>query len=260
MTDPDWEPIMKLSSGIITNKGGRTCHASIVARELGIPAIVGTLNGTDILKDGQEITLSCGNGEVGTVYEGKIDISVNEINIQELPKIKTKLLLNLASPEKAFHYHNYPVKGVGLVRQEFIFNNFIKVHPMALLKHKELNDENLTNSIHKLIKGFNNEKDFFIKKLSYGLSKIAATFYNNPVIVRFSDFKSNEYYNLLGGKYFEPTEENPMIGWRGASRYYSKNYKEAFGLECQAIKYTREIIGLDNIVVMIPFLELLVNV
>ena len=253
MTDPDWEPIMKLSSGIITNKGGRTCHASIVARELGIPAIVGTLNGTDLLNDEQEITLSCGEGEVGRVYEGYIDISLNKIDILGLPKIKTKLMFNLASPEKAFYYHNYPVYGVGLVRQEFIFNNFIKVHPMALLKHRELNDKELTEKINKLITGYPNERDFFIKKLSYGLAKIAATFYKNPVIVRFSDFKSNEYYNLLGGKYFEPNEENPMIGWRGASRYYSKNYKEAFGLECEAIKYVREVIGLDNIIVMIPF-------
>ena len=162
-------------------------------------------------------------------------------------------MLNLASPDKAFHYHNYPVHGVGLVRQEFIFNNFIKVHPMALLKHNELNDENLSKEIKKLINGYEDEKDYFIKRLSFGLAKIAATFYKNPIIVRFSDFKSNEYYNLLGGKYFEPNEENPMIGWRGASRYYSKNYKEAFGLECQAIKYVRDIIGLDNIIVMIPF-------
>jgi len=253
MTDPDWEPIMKLSSGIVTNKGGRTCHASIVARELGIPAIVGTLNGTEKLNDGDKITLSCANGETGYVYDGYIDISYNEIDILKLPKIKTKLMFNLASPEKAFHYHNYPVNGIGLVRQEFIFNNYIKVHPMALLKHKQLNDTKLTNEINKLIVGFKNEKDYFIKKLSYGLSKLAATFYKHPVIVRFSDFKSNEYYNLLGGKYFEPNEENPMIGWRGASRYYSKNYKEAFGLECEAIKYVREIIGLTNVIVMIPF-------
>ena len=253
MTDPDWEPIMKLSSGIITNKGGRTCHASIVARELGIPAIVGTLNGTELLKNGQEITLSCGEGEIGKVYEGLIDISEKEIDISKLPKIKTKLMLNLASPDKAFHYHNYPVSGVGLVRQEFIFNNFIKVHPMALLKHHELNDKDLTNQIQKMIVGFENEKDYFIKRLAYGLSKIAATFYRNPVIVRFSDFKSNEYYNLLGGKHFEPNEENPMIGWRGASRYYSENYMEAFGLECEAIQYARDVIGMDNIIVMIPF-------
>jgi len=253
MTDPDWEPIMKISSGIITNRGGRTCHASIVARELGIPAIVGTLNGTDILDNNQEITLSCADGETGKIYEGIIPYEKTEIDINKLPKIKTKLLLNLASPDKTFLYHSYPVQGVGLVREEFIFTNYIKVHPMALLKHKELNDTNLTKQINELCKGFDNEIDYFIKKLSYGLAKIAATFYPKEVIVRFSDFKSNEYYNLLGGKYFEPSEQNPMIGWRGASRYYSDNFKEAFGLECKAIKYLREVIGLDNVVVMIPF-------
>ena len=253
MTDPDWEPIMKLSSGIITNKGGRTCHASIVARELGIPAIVGTLNGTELLEDEQEITLSCGEGDIGKIYDGKMEIKENIIDLEKLPKIKTKLMFNLASPNESFKYHNYPVHGVGLVRQEFIFNNFIKVHPMALLNHKKLNDENLTKRINNLCEGYENESDFFIKKLSYGISRIASTFYPNPVIVRFSDFKSNEYFNLLGGKYYEPKEENPMIGWRGASRYYSKNFKEAFGLECKTIKYVRDIIGLDNVIVMIPF-------
>ena len=253
MTDPDWEPIMNISSGIITNRGGRTCHASIVARELGIPAVVGTLNCTELLEDEQEITLSCAEGDIGRIYEGYLDYNETEIDITKLPKINTKLLLNIASPEKAFFYHSYPVHGVGLVREEFIFNNYIKVHPMALLKHKELNDPELTNQIVELYKGYDNEIDYFIKKLAYGLGRIAATFYPNEIIVRFSDFKSNEYCNLLGGKYFEPHEENPMIGWRGASRYYSKNFKEAFGLECKAIKYLREIIGLDNVVVMIPF-------
>ena len=253
MTDPDWEPIMKISSGIITNRGGRTCHASIVARELGIPAVVGTLNGTEVLEDGTDITLSCAEGEVGKIYEGTVDYEQREIDISKLPKINTKLLLNVASPEKTFCYHSYPVHGVGLVREEFIFNNYIKVHPMALLKHRELNDKELTKEIEKLYRGFDNEVDYFVKKLAYGLAKIAATFYPNEVIVRFSDFKSNEYFNLLGGKYFEPKEENPMIGWRGASRYYSKNYKEAFGLECKAIKYLREVIGMDNVTVMIPF-------
>lgn len=253
MTDPDWEPIMKISSGIITNRGGRTCHASIVARELGIPAVVGTLNGTEVLEDDQDITLSCSEGEIGRIYEGTIKYKEKEIDISKLPKINTKLLLNVASPEKTFSYHSYPVNGVGLVREEFIFNNYIKVHPMALLKHKNLGDPELTKEIEKLYRGFDNEVDYFVKKLAYGLAKIAATFYPNEVIVRFSDFKSNEYCNLLGGKYFEPNEENPMIGWRGASRYYSENFKEAFGLECKAIKYVREIIGLENVTVMIPF-------
>ena len=227
--------------------------ASIVARELGIPAVVGTLNCTEVLEDGQEVTLSCAEGDIGRIYEGYLDYDEKEIDITKLPEIKTKLLLNIASPEKTFFYHSYPVHGVGLVREEFIFNNYIKVHPMALLKHKELNDPELTQQIVELYKGYDNEIDYFIKKLAYGLGRIASTFYPNEIIVRFSDFKSNEYCNLLGGKYFEPHEENPMIGWRGASRYYSKNYKEAFGLECKAIKYLREIIGLDNVVVMIPF-------
>jgi pyruvate, water dikinase len=253
MTDPNWEPIMKISSGIITNKGGRTCHASIVARELGIPAVVGTLNATELLEDDQQITLSCGEGEIGKVYQGKLNIQIKETNFNTLPKINTSLMLNVASPEKTFKYHNYPVKGVGLVRQEFIFNNYIKIHPLALLNHKQLNDKHLTKTVEQSCIGYDSVEDFFIKKVAFGISKIAATFYDHPVIVRFSDFKSNEYYNLLGGKYYEPKEENPMIGWRGASRYYSKIYKEAFGLECKAIKYVRDIIGLDNVIVMIPF-------
>lgn len=252
MTDPDWEPIMKISSGIITNKGGRTCHASIVARELGIPAIVGTINCTDVLKNDQEVTL-VNEGDSGKVYEGLLNIRINEFDIDSLPKINTKLMFNIGNPENAFNYHNYPVHGVGLVRQEFIFNNYIKVHPMALLHHKELNDEKLSKEINKLISGFDDEYDYFLKKLSYGLARIACAFKNKDVIVRFSDFKSNEYRNLLGGKYFEPNEENPMIGWRGASRYYSKNYQEAFGMECKAIKFIRDEMGLTNIIVMIPF-------
>lgn len=253
MTDPDWEPIMKLASGIITNKGGRTCHASIVARELGIPAIVGTINGTEVLQNKDEVTVSCCEGDIGKVYKGLIKYNENIIELDKLPKIKTKLMLNVACPEKTFNYHNYPVHGVGLVREEFIFNNYIKIHPMALLNHKKLKDKELTTKINKIIDGYKDETDFFIKKLSYGISRIASTFYPNPVIVRFSDFKSNEYYNLLGGKYYEPKEENPMIGWRGASRYYSKNFMDAFELECKTIKFTRDIIGLDNVIVMIPF-------
>jgi pyruvate,water dikinase len=252
MTDPDWEPIMKISGGIITNRGGRTCHASIVARELGVPAIVGTINCTEVLKNGMDVTL-VNDGDIGKVYSGMLTIKTNEINIKTLPKIGTKLMFNIASPEIAFNYHNYPVHGVGLVRQEFMFNNYIKVHPMALLQHKKLNDPELTKEIQKLIEGYDDEEDYFLKKLSYGLARIGAAFKDHDVIVRFSDFKSNEYRNLLGGKYFEPNEENPMIGWRGASRYYSPQYKKAFGMECRAIKYIRDEMGLTNIVVMIPF-------
>lgn len=253
MTDPNWEPIMKIASAIITNKGGRTCHASIVARELGIPAVVGTLNATEQLENGTDVTVSCCEGDIGKVYSGLIKIKSKQFNIDELPEINTKLMLNVASPEKAFNYHKYPIHGIGLVREEFIFNNYIKIHPLALLNHKKIGDKQLTESIEKLIKGFKDEKDYFIKKLSYGISRIASSVYPRDVIVRFSDFKSNEYKNLLGGKYYEPDEENPMIGWRGASRYYSDIYKNAFGLECKSIINVRENKGLDNVIVMIPF-------
>ena len=253
MTDPDWEPIMKKASAIITNKGGRTCHAAIVARELGVPAIVGTFNGTEELSDGQLVTVSCGEGDEGIVYKGAIEFVKEEYNLDDLPTVKTPLMLNVASPSMAFNFSHLPNSGVGLAREEFIINNYIQIHPLALLRHKKMNDEALTAIIEKRIRGFEDEEDFFIKKLSYGIAKIAAAFYPNKVIVRFSDFKSNEYYNLLGGNHFEPKEENPMIGWRGASRYYSKEYKEAFGLECKAIKKVREEMGLMNVVVMIPF-------
>ena len=253
MTDPDWEPIMKKASAIITNKGGRTCHAAIVARELGVPAIVGCGNATKILQEGDEVTASCAEGETGNVYEGIINYIRTEYDLDNLPAIRTSIMLNVASPSMCFKFSHLPNKGVGLAREEFIINNYIQIHPLALLHHKELNDSVLTEEIEKRIFGYDNEEDFFIKKLSYGISKIGAAFYPNPVIVRFSDFKSNEYYNLLGGNHFEPHEENPMIGWRGASRYYSDKYKPAFGLECKAIKLVREKMGLNNVVVMIPF-------
>lgn len=253
MTDPDWEPIMKKASAIITNKGGRTCHAAIVARELGVPAIVGCGNATELLNNGQIVTVSCGEGSEGFVYEGAIPFKTIETDLDELPAIKTPIMLNVASPDMAFRFSHLPNSGVGLAREEFIINNYIQVHPLALLKHKELKDEELSKTIATMINGYDSEEDFFIKSLSYGVAKIAAGFYPNKVIVRFSDFKSNEYYNLLGGKYFEPTEENPMIGWRGASRYYSDDYKDAFGMECKAIKRVREEMGLTNVVVMIPF-------
>jgi pyruvate,water dikinase len=244
---------MKLAAAIVTNKGGRTCHAAIIAREMGIPAIVGCGNATEILHTGQEITANCAEGDEGIIYDGIIPFKEDHINLNELPVIKTPLLLNVASPSLAFRFANLPTKGVGLAREEFIINNYIKVHPLALLNHKSLQDSGLTAQINTLIKGYENEEDFFINKLAYGIAKIAAAFYHGKVIVRFSDFKSNEYFNLLGGKYFEPVEENPMIGWRGASRYYSEKYKPAFALECKAIKKVREEMGLSNVVVMIPF-------
>jgi len=253
MTDPDWEPIMKKASGIITNKGGRTCHAAIVARELGIPAIVGTGNGTKMVQDHQTVSVSCAEGAVGKIYDGAIQFNVVETKISELPSTKTKLMLNVASPEMAFNFSHLPQSGVGLAREEFIINNYIKAHPLALLQHKEIGDLDLTTKINQLTSAYENEKEFFVEKLAQGIAKIAASFYPEPVIVRFSDFKTNEYANLLGGNYFEPNEENPMIGWRGASRYYSPEYKEAFGLECQAIKKAREEMGLENVIVMIPF-------
>ncbi|MEO8403916.1 MAG: phosphoenolpyruvate synthase, partial [Chitinophagaceae bacterium] len=253
MTDPDWEPIMKKASAIITNKGGRTCHAAIVAREMGVPAIVGCGHATELLSNGQQITASCAEGDQGIIYEGILAFSKTETKLDELATINTPLMLNVGSPAMAFNYAYLPNKGVGLAREEFIINNYIQAHPMALLRHRTLNDKELSSTITKMIRGFENEEDYFISKLAFGIARIAAAFYPNKVIVRFSDFKSNEYFNLLGGKYFEPHEENPMIGWRGASRYYSPDYKEAFGLECRAIKRVREEMGLENVVVMIPF-------
>jgi pyruvate,water dikinase len=253
MTDPDWEPIMKKASAIITNKGGRTCHAAIIAREMGVPAIVGCRNATGLLADGMQVTASCGEGDEGFVYAEKLLFDIVETRLDELPPIDTKLMLNVASPSMAFRFSHIPNAGVGLAREEFIINNYIGIHPMALLKHKELGDESLSAHIKTAIRGFENEEQFFIQKLSFGVAKIASAFYPNTVIVRFSDFKTNEYRNLKGGEHFEPLEENPMIGWRGASRYYSESYREAFALECKAIYHVREKMGLGNVAVMIPF-------
>ena len=253
MTDPDWEPLMKKASAIVTNKGGRTCHAAIVARELGIPAIVGTETGTQQLNNGQEVTVSCAEGSSGKVYEGLVEYEEVSHQITGLPETQTPIMLNVAAPDMAFKFSKVPNAGVGLAREEFIINNYIHAHPLALLHHQEIGDEALTQQINEITHGYDDEADFFIKKLSYGIAHIGAAFHPNRVIVRFSDFKSNEYRNLVGGKYYEPEEENPMIGWRGASRYYSEKYKEAFGLECQAIKRVRDVYGLTNITVMIPF-------
>jgi pyruvate, water dikinase len=253
MTDPDWEPIMKKAAAIVTNRGSRTCHAAIVARELGVPAIVGCLDATNQLHDGQVVTVSCCEGDSGYVYDGVLPFEKTETNLKELPRVSTPIMLNVASPELAFKFSSTPNAGVGLAREEFIINNYIQVHPLALLRHRELNDAALTERIKELTRGYENEETFFVQKLSYGIAKIAAAFYPNKVIVRFSDFKSNEYENLLGGHYFEPKEENPMIGWRGASRYYSEQYRQAFGLECKAINRVRLQMGLTNVVVMIPF-------
>lgn len=253
MTDPDWEPLIKKASAIVTNKGGRTCHAAIVAREMGIPAIVGSEIATKTLKDAGEITVSCAEGSLGKVYQGTIKFEEVNHQISDLPQTETPVMLNVASPDMAFKFSKVPNAGVGLAREEFIINNYIRAHPLALLHHKEIGDEELTEKIQEITYGYDDEADFFVKKLSYGIAHIGAAFHPNRVIVRFSDFKSNEYRNLVGGTYFEPEEDNPMIGWRGASRYYSDKYKEAFGLECQAIKRVRDVYGLTNVTVMIPF-------
>jgi len=255
ITDPDWEPIMKKASAIITNRGGRTAHAAIVARELGIPAVVGTGNATEVLENGMEVTVSCAEGEIGYVYKGKIEYEVEEVNLEDMPKPKTKIMMNIGNPETAFRNSFIPNDGVGLAREEFIIANYIKIHPLALLRFDEIKekDRELASEIESLTFGYDDKAQYFVKKLSYGIAKIAAAFYPNPVIVRFSDFKSNEYANLLGGQYFEPKEENPMLGWRGASRYYSDIYKEAFALECQAILRVRNKMGLTNVKVMVPF-------
>jgi len=253
MTDPDWEPIMKIASAIITNRGGRTCHAAIISRELGIPCVVGTNNGSEVLKTGQEITADCSSGATGYVYEGKLKFNVKETRLDSLPKTKTKIMMNLGSPEQAFEQSFIPNDGVGLAREEFIINSYIKVHPLALLKFDELTDEKVKAQIADITYGYKHKPQYFIDKLAEGVGMIAAAFWPKKVIVRLSDFKSNEYANLIGGKQFEPIEDNPMIGWRGASRYYAPNYKEAFGLECQAILDVREKMGLTNVEVMIPF-------
>ncbi|MEM4396139.1 MAG: phosphoenolpyruvate synthase [Candidatus Woesearchaeota archaeon] len=252
MTDPDWEPIMKIASAIVTNRGGRTCHAAIVSRELGIPCVVGTLNATETIKDGQEITVSCAEGDEGFVYEGLLNYEVEKIDLKSLPKTKTKIMVNVGNPESAFDLSFIPNDGVGLAREEFIINSYIKIHPLALIHFEKL-PEDLKKEIEELTKPYTDKKQFYIDKLAEGIARIAAAFYPNDVIVRFSDFKTNEYANLIGGKFFEPLEDNPMIGWRGASRYYDPKFEEAFGLECLAIKKVREEMGLKNVKVMIPF-------
>ncbi|WP_449416811.1 phosphoenolpyruvate synthase [Phormidium nigroviride] len=252
-TDPDWEPIMKKASAIVTNAGGRTCHAAIIAREMGIPAIVGCGDATKVLQTGQEVTISCSEGEEGKVYEGLVPFEVQETALDNLPKTRTKILMNVGNPEEAFGLSAIPCDGVGLARLEFIIANHIKAHPMALIKFDELEDEAVKNEIAELTALYEHKPDFFTDKLAHGIGMIAAAFYPNPVVVRMSDFKSNEYANLLGGRQFEPKEENPMIGWRGASRYYDPNYREAYALECKALKRVRDEMGLTNVIPMIPF-------
>ncbi len=252
-TDPDWEPIMKIASAIVTNKGGRTAHAAIVARELGIPAIVGTEKGTQAIKNGQDVTVSCAEGEVGNIYKGKLKFDISKINLKKLRKPKTKIMMNVGNPDQAFEFSFIPNDGVGLAREEFIISSYIKVHPLALLHFSKLKDKKTKGVINELAYAYKSKVDFFVEKLAQGVAMIAAAFYPKDVIVRMSDFKTNEYANLIGGKEFEPEEENPMLGWRGASRYYAGNYREAFALECKAMKKARDEMGLTNIKLMIPF-------
>lgn len=252
MTTPDWEPLMKISSGIITNKGGRTCHAAIVARELGLNAVVGTGNATEALKDTKNATIFCADGEEGKVYDGNLNFHIESMEIKEDLELPIRLMLNIGNPESSFNSSLIPNYGVGLARLEFIINNYIKIHPLALCNYPKIR-EDVRDKIYHIIGDHDNGKWYFIKRLARGIAKIASAFYPNDVIVRLSDFKSNEYKNLIGGDLYEPDEENPMIGWRGASRYYSPLYEKAFELECEAIKYVREEMKMTNVIVMIPF-------
>ena len=251
-TTPDWEPVMKTAAAIVTNRGGRTCHAAIVSRELGIPAVVGADNATEVLNDGQEVTVDCADGETGYVYEGKLDYEIVETDLSKLPKTKTEIMMNLGNPDIAFSLASLPVDGIGLARMEFIINEYIKAHPMAL-RHPEKVDDATRAKLEDLSRAFENMEDFFVKTLSEGVATIAATVYPKPCVVRMSDFKTNEYATLLGGKFFEPEEDNPMIGFRGAARYSHPAYEEGFALECKAMKRVRDEMGFDNVILMIPF-------
>ena len=254
MTDPDWEPVMKIAAGIVTDQGGRTCHAAIVSRELGIPCIVGTGNGSTTLKTGQAVTISCTGGSAGTVYAGTLKFTVNHLDIKHLPKTKTKIMMNVGNPDTAFEDSMIPNAGVGLAREEMIIANGIGVHPMALINFRQLKDAKARRKIEEITTPYKSKTEFYVTRLAEGIGRIAAAFYPRDVIVRLSDFRSNEYAELLGGRQFEPANErNPMIGWRGASRYYDPKFMPAFKLECQAIKRVRHTMGLDNVKVMIPF-------
>ncbi len=252
-TDPDWEPIMKMASAIVTNRGGRTCHAAIVSRELGVPAIVGTEHGTDKLRDGQVVTVSCAEGDTGFVYDGRVAFDVQRTNLKTLGRPRTKVMMNVGNPEEAFALSFIPNDGVGLARMEFIITTFIRIHPLALLNYATLPDDGVKRQIDALTPGYADKPQFFVEKLAQGVAMLAAAFYPKDVILRLSDFKTNEYANLIGGRAYEPAEENPMIGFRGASRYYHPRYRDGFALECRAVKKVREEMGLPNLKVMIPF-------
>jgi pyruvate,water dikinase len=252
-TTPDWEPVMKMAAAIVTNRGGRTCHAAIVSRELGIPSIVGTINATEKVGTGREITVSCAEGDIGRVYEGELPFSCEQVSLSHVGRPRTKIMMNLGNPEEAFALCRIPNDGVGLARMEFIINNYIKVHPMALVHPEQVQDMDELKEIERLTLGYPDKESYFVEQLAEGIGTIAAAFYPKPVVVRLSDFKTNEYAMLIGGKAFEPEEENPMIGFRGASRYYDDRYREGFALECRAMKKVREGMGLVNAIPMIPF-------
>jgi pyruvate,water dikinase len=260
MTDPDWEPIMKIAGAIVTNRGGRTCHAAIISRELGIPCVIGTGDGTSRIANGSQITIDCSEG-VGNIYEGMLKYHVDELKLDNLPDTKTSIMMNVGVPEKAFQQGQIPNHGVGLAREEFIINSHIGIHPLALIEYENLKqrvgeDPKIAETIKQIDEksiGYDNKTEFFVDTLARGIAKIAAGFYPNDVVVRMSDFKTNEYFNLVGGFLYEPKESNPMIGWRGASRYYDEKYKPAYGLECQAILKVRNEMGLTNVIPMIPF-------
>jgi pyruvate, water dikinase len=254
ITDPDWEPVMKIASAIVTNRGGRTCHAAIIARELGIPAVVGTANCTVAVKSEQIVTVSCAEGDTGLVYEGEQEFSVEKVDLSKLEKPKTKIMLNLGNPELAFEVSRLPADGVGLARLEFIINNAIRVHPRALLEYDKL-EPDVQEKVDAIAAGYPSRTDYFVERMAEGVGTIAAAFYPRPVIVRMSDFKSNEYAQLVGGEQFEPKEENPMIGFRGAYRYPSPDFAESFSLECEAMRKVRENMGLDNVSLMVPFVR-----
>ena len=256
MTDPDWEPVMKRASAIVTNRGGRTCHAAIIARELGIPAVVGCGNATQVLKDGQGVTVSCAEGDTGFIFEGELGFDVRQNSVDAMPDLPFKIMMNVGNPDRAFDFAQLPNAGVGLARLEFIINRMIGVHPKALLNYAGLPQE-LKESVDKRIAGYNDPVDFYVEKLVEGISTLAAAFWPKKVIVRLSDFKSNEYANLIGGKLYEPEEENPMLGFRGASRYISESFRDCFELECRALKRVRNEMGLTNVEIMVPFVRTL---
>jgi pyruvate,water dikinase len=254
MTDPNWEPVMKRAAAIVTNRGGRTCHAAIIARELGVPAVVGCADATDVLKDGAVVTVSCAEGDEGRIYDGPIETEVTEVSRGVLPEIPLKIMMNVGNPQLAFDFCQIPNGGVGLARLEFIINNNIGVHPKAILEYPNI-DLDLKKAVESVARGHASPKAFYVDKLAEGIATIAAAFYPKPVIVRMSDFKSNEYKKLIGGSRYEPDEENPMLGFRGASRYISEDFAEAFAMECEAMKRVRNDMSLTNVEIMIPFVR-----